>query len=201
MSLIERDLFKWFWELPLWLIGLITILGSFGAIYLIELYRSFKDDSRLPWGLSVFHWTTNFVGDPVFITGILIGLALFYSRVRVGESIWTSRGFSISQLILGLTLAVAFIAMEEMAGSFPPGHKWNVNRVYHFFLFAFFATQLIGGLRILWYGIIEGQERGLAVIILLLFAGYATAFVIDGKGWNPWWDYLKGQHPDKTWYL
>jgi len=140
-------LMRKFWELEPWQVALIAFLASPIAIWLIELYRSLGDDTLPPYGLAVFRWSTVWMGDTFL--AIAVGfLAQYYQEVKVEESWLTGKGFFVAIYLLGFLVSAGWILLEEFFfKTYPPGHKLNLNRPYHFFYMAWMVSMLLGGLR------------------------------------------------------
>ena len=197
MALVKEDLFRFFWEQPVLLAGLMAFLAGPVAIYVIEFGRALFNPTRPPWGLAIFRWASVWLGDSLLALAIGV-IALYYSRVLVEDSIWTGRGFSIFSLLLGLALSIGFIIFEESVGIYPTELKININRVYHFFYFAWMAGMLVGATRIIGYGVVGGQERGLALAAALLVFLYFITVGIDALDKSPLWHLIQHWYPEQT---
>src|SRR3989344_3574347 len=144
LSLVENDLFEWFWELHPAITGLlIALLGPF-AVWLIEAYRTSKHpDTKVPYGFNILRWTGVWIGDLVFITLAVAILTVWYDRVEVNSGFWTSWTFSLLCLLGGIALALLFIHLENQANVWR-GDNVNLNRIWHTPYMAWVITLMLG---------------------------------------------------------
>lgn len=187
MSLVENDpILGWFWEFPTLIVAILATMAGCWMIWVIEFFRWTTDHRRPPYGLVIFRWRSNFIGDLFFLTGAVTILDVIYSKVEVDSSFFTDTGFFVITAFLGLVAAIAFVIIENKD---PQGYgnpyvkQFNLNRVYHFGYFALMVYIFLGYLRLLFY-----WERP----ILLLFAtacylGWAMTIYLDGKSENGIW--------------
>lgn len=180
-----------------------AFLGT-GVIWLIELYRSlpFKDPQgkRPPYGLAIFRWRTNWQGDLVFLPATLAVISVYYSRMEVASSFWTSGAFFILPLLVGVAVTIAFILLEELKkeGAYPAGKKINVNRVYHTVYFCW-TTYMLAGFIIRWF--VYREEGLLLVLALTCFSLWVWNLAKDGGEPNFIWKKVTTAYPGRKTYL
>ena len=176
------------------LVGLIALLASPVAIWVIELVRSKRDPTRPPWGLAIFRWTTVCLGDCIGLAGMAATLAAYYQKVEVTPDRWTGQGFFLACMPLAFLASLSFIALEEFTGAYPKEAKRNANRIYHFWYFAWMCYILIGGVRTLAYR----QEMASVLVALGFIFGYLVTAALDAFNKRPIWHIIERRWPERT---
>lgn len=202
MSLVENDMFQFYWNMPPSMVFLATALLGTGAIWLIELYRClpFKDPrkTRPPLGLAIFRWRTNWQGDLVFLPATVTLISVYYDRMEVSSSFWTSGSFFILPLLVGVSVTTVFILMEESKKAYPTGKKININRVYHSVYFCWMAYML-AGFAIRWF--VYREEVPFLIVALGSFSLWVRNLVDDGREPNFLWKKITKAYPGRKTHL
>ena len=197
MSLIENDVFARFLELGPWAVFLILIAWSPGGIWVAEVIRWLRDRNKHPpWGFSIFHWTSAWLGD-ISLGCTMAIVDVYYRRVEVSSGTFlTSRQFSIATIALGAFATLQFIRIDNK--SWGKGNLVNINRIVHLPYFFVITTLLFGAVRVIGYGIIGGNERGLAWLALGLASFWFVALAVDLTDTSPLWHWVQKKWPKET---
>lgn len=197
MSLIEHDIFAGFLRLGPWAVFLTLLAWSPGGIWIAEVIRWFKDrNNRPPWGLSIFRWTSAWLGD-IFLGSAMAIVDVYYERVEVSSGTFlTSWAFSIATIALGAVATLQFIRIDNK--SWGKGNLVNINRVVHLPYFFVIITLLFGAVRVIGYGIFGGDERGLAWLAFGLVSVWFVALAVDITDTSPLWHWVRRNWPKQT---
>ncbi len=189
MSLVKRDfLLEWLWDQPTVVVLIITAMVGTWAIWVIEYFRSQFDHDRPPYGLTIFRWRSNFIGDLFFLTGAVTIMDIIYSKVVVSSSFFTGSWFFLMAACFGLASASTFLMVENKD---PKGYgnlgvkRFNWNRVYHFGYVTLMVYIFLGYLRLLFYG----EQLLLVALTAVCYLGWAFVTIyLDSKGANRIWE-------------
>jgi hypothetical protein len=173
------------------LVGVVAALSGGVVLYLIEVWRWWRNPTRLPWGLGFFRWKSNWIGDLVLLPGTTATVAVYYQNASVEPSFFTSVEFFSICIFLAWLVPVYLIVHEERNDRYPKGHKINENRVYHFIYMWWMAFLIIPASRAWFYG----QETWTVVAASLFFAGHAVTFILDGLDIRPLWYAIEKRYP------
>lgn len=191
MSLTENDPLEFLWKFHPVVVGVVVALFCMGILYLVEVGRYLADPTRLPWGLAIFRWNSNWLGELFLIPIAISFMAAYYQRVQVEPSFWTSPTFFILCWIVALIYVFVFVTLENTSADFPPGERLNANRIWHVLYSVPLMAIMVGGTRLIGYGLIGGRERGLAFGALAFTLLFLVIAVVE---FNPILDYLASRY-------
>lgn len=183
------------------IVFLVTAFLGPGVLWLIELYRNFKDRHELtrpPFGMAIFRWRAVCTGDLFFLPLTLLFISMYYARIRAEPSFWTSSGFYLIPFAFGFAVSAGFILFEEIEGRYSGRKKLNLNRVYHF-LYFWWMSYMLSGFAIRW--IVYRGETTLLIFAACAFFLWAVDIYQDGVKPNPLWIRITRKYPDRSAYL
>jgi len=163
-------------------VGLFFATWSAGLWFLVEAPRSYFDGRRPPWGLAIFRWNTNWLGDLLCLSAMTGAIAVYYQqfggpqpRAESDEIVWVAVG-------IATTVSFLFILFEELAGSYAVrADKFNANRLYH--LVYFWVMVYLASTALTRFAIIGPGEAQTAVVVAFVAgAGWVATFVADTLG-------------------
>lgn len=201
MSPIENDLWESFLTLAPPAVFLIAWVVCPVFFWPHDLFKGYVkgDRSYRPLGLTFFRYSRVWLGDTILAIVLTLSV-VFYDRVTVASSFLTTLGYSVLTTLIGIALALGFVAFEEVGGVYPKGKKLTIGRVWHTVYFAIMAGLLIAAaVRLFVYGIIDGEERGLALLaFVLFFIGYGVTVWLDETDRNLLWNRIHRWKPQLT---
>jgi len=189
------DLEQWFVCLHPAKIMLILILLGPTASWGLEFAFSIADTNRLPYGLAFFEWA-RYEGD-VFLALTVATASVYYRKTNM----WPTRTFWKWSILFGIVFAGTFIIQEEFNGSHPGWLKVNPARVIHLIYFVVVASLLVAASRLLWFGVVRGHKRVLAIAGVLFFCLYLCSFAVDLADENWFWHHLQRVYPEESRYI
>ena len=193
MSLVENDfLLGWLWDQPTMAVAALMVFAVW-VLWAIKAIRANFDPEYPPYGLSIFKWLSNFVGDPIFLTGAATTIASYYSEVRVDPSPLTSIWFFVVCALISVAGALRFIVMENndpQGYGQPDVKRFTADRAYHFGFYVLNVYIFLGFLR----SFIYWEQVGLMALTILFYLGWAATIYLDGR-WsgkqeNPAWRFV-----------
>lgn len=186
------------------LVVFLVFSSAVGILWLIEFSRSYFDEARRPpYGLAIFRWNTNWLGDSLGLPLAMAGIALFYQKVRTVEENWFVNGWwiSLAALLVAVAITLLFVGKEEVEGAYQGADKWSANRLFHtpfFGLMVFLLFDFVLRFIALWAIGFEGGSLGMLMVVVG-FSLWFICFVADGAGIkNPIWQRIEERWPMRT---